>query len=148
MYFRCQCVFEEEHQAVFWFFMVVLRTLVIFCLGCRSVAAVWSAFYTLSLRKRFGGPAFWKHHWRRTWLGVLCGTGGDAKSWIHHRLLPAERHDPAVRHPDGQVRPTSNSAGWQVGSQNTLCPSVCEAGVKTPQTTQPWSSSLSEKESN
>lgn len=47
-------------------------------------------------------------------MAQLRGPGGDAESGLHHWLLLAQRHHPAARYPDGQVRPTPNSPGGQV----------------------------------
>lgn len=47
-------------------------------------------------------------------MAQLRGSGGDAESGLHHRVLLAQRHHPATRDPDGQVWATPNSTGGQV----------------------------------
>lgn len=47
-------------------------------------------------------------------MAQLRGPGGDAEPRLHHRLVPAQRHHPASRHPDGQVWAAPAAPGWQV----------------------------------
>lgn len=51
-------------------------------------------------------------------MAQLRGPGGDAKSGLHHRLLPPQCHHAAARYSDGQVWATSAPPVGQVTVPN------------------------------
>lgn len=60
----------------------------------------------------------WEHHQHHPGCTVLVAQlrppGRDAQPGIHHRLVRAQRHHPAIGDPHGPLWPAAHTAGWQV----------------------------------